>query len=128
MIKVYVKKQSNYPVDTYKLKSQVKKFLTKKGIVSDSQLTIAIVGRDKIIDLSEKYLNDPNIHNVLSFVASEIDEDFKTPPQDMIDLGDIVVCFPVAVEEAKEEELLIDEKVYQLVEHGVLHLLGEHHD
>jgi probable rRNA maturation factor len=127
MIKVYVKKQSNYPVDAYKLKSKIKKFLKKKGIVSDSQLTIAIVGRSKMKELSKKYLNDDELHNVLSFVAGEVDEDFKNPPQDLIDLGDIVICYQMAVEGAKRDSMLIDDKVYELAEHGILHLLGEHH-
>lgn len=128
MIKVYVKKQSNYPVDVYKLKSEIKIFLKKKGIVSDSQLTIAIVGEKKMKDLSQKYLNDPNPHNVLSFVANEVDEDFKSLPQDLNDLGDIVICYKLVVEEANRDRMLIDDKVYELAEHGVLHLLGEHHD
>ena len=128
MIKVYVKKQSNYPVDSYKLKRRVKKFLKEKGIVSDSQLTIAIVGKRKMKELSKKYLNDYKLHNVLSFVGSEVDEDFKTPAQNMIDLGDIIICYQVAIKEANIDEMLIDDKVYELAEHGVLHLLGEHHE
>lgn len=128
MIKVYVKKQSNYPVDSYKLKRNIKKYLKNKGIVSDSQLTIAIVGMNKMKDLSRNFLNDPNPHNVLSFVASEVDESFKTPLQNIIDLGDIIICYPKAVEEANIDDMLIDDKIYELAEHGVLHLLGEHHD
>ncbi|MBN1168504.1 rRNA maturation RNase YbeY [Candidatus Woesebacteria bacterium] len=128
MIKVYVKKQSNYPVDTYTLKSKVKDFLKEKGIVSDSQLTIAIVGEKKMKQLSEKYLNDPELHNVLSFVASEVDEDFKDLPLELNDLGDIIICYQLVIQEANRDRMLIDEKVYELAEHGILHLLGEHHD
>lgn len=128
MIKVYVKKQSNYPVDTFKLKSKIIQFLNNKGIVSDSQLTIAIVGERKMRELSKNYLNDLNPHNVLSFVSEEVDENFKNVPQNFIDLGDIIICYQIAVEEAKLDQMLIDDKVYELAEHGVHHLLGEHHD
>jgi ssRNA-specific RNase YbeY (16S rRNA maturation enzyme) len=43
-------------------------------------------------------------------------------------LGEIVVCYPKVVEEAKNEDVLIDDKVYELVEHGAFHLLGIHHE
>ncbi len=38
----------------------------------------------------------------------------------------MVVCYPEAVEEAKKENLTLDEKIWQLVEHGLMHLLGYH--
>jgi rRNA maturation RNase YbeY len=128
MIKIYIKKQSNYPVDTYQLKGKLKKFLEGKGIVSDSKLTVAIVGETKMRELSKKYLNDNEPHSVLSFVANEVSEDFRVPPDKYIDLGDIVVCYSIAVDEAKRDQMLVDDKVYELIEHGVLHLLGEHHE
>ena len=128
MIKIYVKKQSGYPINTFKLKSRIRDFLNRKGIVSDSQLTIAIVGEKKMKELSIKYLDDPKVHNVLSFVAGEVDDDFKNPPQDRNDLGDVVICYQLVLEEANRDKMLIDEKVSELAEHGILHLLGEHHD
>lgn len=43
-------------------------------------------------------------------------------------LGEIVVCFPVVLKEAKLEGKLIEEKVLELVGHSALHLLGIHHE
>ena len=128
MIKVYVKKQSNYPVDTPALKKKVKEFLKKKGIVSDSIVNISLVGEEKAKFIARQFLKDNSAHNVLSFTESERKGDFVYPEKDVIYLGEIVVCYPIAVEEAKENEVLIDDRVYELVEHGVRHLLGEHHD
>ena len=129
MIKVYVKKQSNYPVDTPDLKQILRDFLKEEGIVSDSVVNIWIVGKDKMYDLAEKYLDEKNIlHNVLSFPATETKEDFVYPPDEYLYLGEIIVCYPKAFEEAKQEGKRIDEKVQELVKHGALHLLGKHHD
>lgn len=128
MIKIYVKKQSNYPVDTPALKRSLRSFLESEGIVSDSLVNIWIVGRKKMLSMAQEYLNEEDeLHNVLSFPASETKEDFVYPPGYLY-LGEIIVCYPKAFEEAKKEEKRIDEKVQELVNHGALHLLGKHHD
>ena len=129
MITVHVKKQSNYPVSTPSVKKSLQKFLSDKGIVSDAQVNVAIVGETRMVSLAEKYLDEKGIvHNVLSFPASEVKSEFVNPPDDAIHLGEIIVCFPKARDEANQEGVLIDEKVIQLVNHGALHLLGIHHE
>jgi probable rRNA maturation factor len=130
MIKIYVKKQSNYPVDTPKLKRKLKSFLKKEGMVSDSIVNVAIVGEKKMKDLAKKYLNEKNtVHNVLSFVEEEVISEFAYPPEGKyIRLGEIVICYPKVFEEAKKEGKRIDEKVEELTEHGAKHLLGMHHN
>jgi len=128
MIKVAVTKQTNYPVSPKKIKDSLKDFFTKQGIVSDAEVSVAIVGEKKMLELGRKYLNDKNLHNVLSFTADEVSGKFMYPPDDKIHLGEIIVCYPVVVREAKKEGKLIEEKVLELVEHGAWHLLGIHHD
>jgi probable rRNA maturation factor len=134
MIKVLVKKQSNYPVSTPKLKKRIRDFFEKHGIVSDATVSVALVGEKYMLDIAKKYLKDGRVHNVLSFPADEAKDlpagrqgKFIHPPGDIIDLGEIVVCYPKAFEEAKAEGKRIEEKVHELAEHGALHLLGIHH-
>jgi probable rRNA maturation factor len=127
MIKVSVSKQSNYPVSTPRIKKKLREFLKERGIVSDAEVSVAIVGEKKMLDIGKKYLKDKNLHNVLSFTQSEVVGGFIYPPKDAIHLGEIIVCYPKAVEEAKEENVLIEERICELVEHGALHLLGIHH-
>lgn len=128
MIKVYVKKQSNYPVSVTKIRKKLKDLLVKKGIVSNAEVVVSIVGEKNMIDLSKKFLNDESLHNVLSFPEAEVKGEFLYPQDELIRLGEIVICYQKVVEEAKKEGKLIDNKVLELVEHGALHLLGEHHE
>lgn len=128
MIKIYVKKYGDYPVGALGLKTRLRKFLEGKGIVSDSIVNICLVGKKRMVDIGKKYLKDNEVHNVLTFVDSEVQKEFKYPSGEVNYLGEIIVCYPVAVEEAKSENKLIEEKVYELVEHGARHLLGEHHE
>jgi len=127
MIRVRVFKSSNYPVTVPSLKKRVKLFLISKGISSEAEISIAIVSRPRMQQLAKKYLKEDSIHNVLSFTESEVSPKFIYPPGEVLQLGEVVVCFPKALEEAKKENLTVDEKVWQLVEHGILHLLGYHH-
>ena len=137
MIKVQITKQSNYPVGVANIKKKLAAFLAKQGIVSSSEVSVAIVGEKKMMELGQKYLKDKKLHNVLSFTPTEVNphtknfgegvKNFVYPPDGLIHLGEIIVCFPVAAKEANNENVLINTKVYELVEHGALHLMGIHH-
>jgi probable rRNA maturation factor len=52
---------------------------------------------------------------------------FVDVPDGVLRLGDLVVSFPEAVREATEENKLVDDKIVELVLHGLDHLLGIHH-
>lgn len=127
MIKVSVSKQSNYPVGATVIKKRLSAFLQKQGIVSEAEVSVAIVGEKKMMEIGSKYLKDKKLHNVLSFTPNETKENFVFPPDGIIHLGEIVICYPLAVKESGEENILINERVCDLVEHGALHLLGIHH-
>lgn len=127
MIKVDIVKQSNYPVRSTNIKKALRELLIKQGIVSDAEVSVAIVGEKKMLEVGRKYLKDKVLHNVLSFTPDEAIEKFIYPGDKLVHLGEIIVCYPKAVEEAKREDKLIEEKVRELVEHGAMHLLGFHH-
>lgn len=126
MVKVSITKQSNYPVKVAPIKKKLANFFNKNGIVSDAEVSVAIVGENKMMEVGNTYLKDKKLHNVLSFTPTEV-KGFVYPPDNVVHLGEIIVCYPEAVREAKDENVLIDERVYELIEHGALHLLGIHH-
>lgn len=129
MIKIYIKKQSNYPIRAATVKRQLRVFLEKEGLVSDFSVSISFVGEEVMKDISRKHLGEEDsIHSVLSFTESETRGEFKYPKDLLTPLGEIVVCYPEAAREANDEGKLIDEKVIELVKHGAEHLLGKHHD
>lgn len=133
MIYINVVKQRNYPVSSIKIKKFLQKFFIDHGIVSDAEATISFVGESKMKVLGKKYYKDSNLHNVFSFVESEVSSQggpafgWKNP-NNLMQLGEIVICFPQVLKEAKQEGKLIEEKVLELVEHSALHLLGIHHN
>ena len=128
MITVYVKRQSGFPVNTVRIKKELKIFFTANGIVSDASVEVAIVGKSKMTELAKTFLKEKDtVHNVLSFPAAETQNKFKYPPNSPIDLGEIIVCYPQAAMEANKEGKLVDDKISELVIHAGYHLLGIHH-
>ena len=130
MIKVNVVKEINYPIKSSNIKKVLTDFLKEKNIKKKVEVNVSVVSLETMNDLGKRYLKEKGNreHNVLSFTASESKEKFVEAPDDVTRLGEIVICFPVLKEEAKDEGLSIDEKVKELVLHGALHLLGVHHD
>lgn len=125
MIKINIFKQSNYPISGVKVKKFLSDFFKSHGIVSDAEATVSFVNEKEMQKLGKKYYKkDLKLHNVFSFVDSE---SIKFP-NDLINLGEIIVCFPAIVKEAVKEGKLIDEKAFELIEHSALHLLGIHHE
>ena len=128
MIKININKKVTCPVSSVKIKIFLSDFFKKNGIVSDAEVNVSIVGKEKMISLAKKYLNENGVlHNVLSFTTDEAVGLFTFPPDNIIHLGDIIICYPKVFEEAKNEGLRIEDKMIGLIEHGAWHLLGKHH-
>jgi len=130
MISVQVSKQASYPVSSAKIKKFLKDFFAKNGIVSDAQVSVAIIGEKKMLEIGHKFMKDKKLHNVLSFTEEETRQpagkDFVYPPG-VIFLGEIILCYPKIVSEAKLENKRVEDKLLELAEHAGWHLLGVHH-
>jgi rRNA maturation RNase YbeY len=124
--KVLIYVESRYKVNRKKIKSAVASVMSENNVKSDIEVSIAIVGDRKMAKLNEQYRNKQGTTNVLSFPLSEGQPSHL--PSDIARLGDIVVSYPVVIKEAAEKEMLVDERIDELVKHGMLHLLGLHHE
>ncbi len=122
--------ESRYRVNRKRIKKAISKVLTEHEIKGPVEVSVAIVGDRKMRELSKKYKGEDKTHNVLSFSQDERAKQDKNqePGNDLLRLGDIVISYPEVIREASKEEVFVDDKVDELVEHGLLHLLGLHHE
>ncbi len=118
--------ESRYKVDRKRIKSTVLHLLKEQGIHGPAEVSVAVVGDRKMRFLHKKYKGEDRTTNVLSFSLAEGGETVL-PPSDLLRLGDVVVSYPKIIEEAAGEEMLVDDKIDELIRHGILHLLGVHH-
>jgi len=128
MISVGVSKESNFPVKSENIKAVIKKTLNTNGIVSDCEVSVAIVNRKTMQGYVDKYYDDHDDHPVLSFPSNEVEGRFVFPPNGKMYLGEIVVSYDWCVDEANKTGKLVEELVLEMAEHGCMHLLGIHHD
>ncbi len=122
-IPIYV--ESRYKVNRKKIKEKIITVLLKQNIKSAVEVSVAVIGNRKMKALNKQYRQIDKPTNVLSFSQNE--GDVVMQPPDKLYLGDIVICYPVIIEECARDNMLIDEKVNELVEHSLMHLLGFHH-
>lgn len=125
-ISVLIFVESRYKVSRKRIKQVIKNILDKNEIGGAVEVSVAIVGDRKMRELSKKYKGEDKTRNILSFSQTE-GETLKVP-NNFLRLGDIVLSYPQVINDAVRDEMLVDDKVDQLVEHGLMHLLGLHHE
>ena len=118
--------ESRYKINRKRIKKTVEKVIISQEITGPVEVSIAIVGDRKMRELSKRYKGEDKTRNILSFSQSE--GEHIEMPNDILRLGDIVLSFPQVINDAVRDEMLVDDKVDQLVEHGLMHLLGLHHE
>lgn len=129
MITVNIFVQSRYLVNRKMIRQAVERVLAENRVTS-AQVDISIVGARKIKVLNESKLKHEGTTDVLSFPQHERHQfnDFPLPEGVPPHLGDIVVSYPEAINHARRYGKMVDEQVCFFVQHGLMHLLGYHHE
>jgi rRNA maturation RNase YbeY len=125
-IKVLIYVESRYKVNRKRIRNSLANLLDQQGVNSPVEVSVAIVGDRKMKELSKKYKGEDRTRNILSFSLNEGEK--MAVPSGVIRLGDIVISYPIARLEAARDEMLVDDKIDELVTHGMTHLLGVHHE
>lgn len=122
--------ESRYRVNRKRIVSAINNLLKQQEIAQDVEVSVAVVGDRKMHALNKQYRNLDKTTNVLSFSMSDGGPTVLPPLErtDVLRLGDVIVSYPQVIVEASEEDMLVDDKIDELVTHGVLHLLGIHHE
>ena len=87
----------------------------------ECELSIRIVDEQESADFNQRYRGKSAATNVLSFPFDAV------TPEPLPILGDLVICAPVLVREAAEQQKTTTAHWAHIVIHGVLHLLGYDH-
>lgn len=118
--------ESRYTVNRKKIVSAVKSLLKEHSVTGSVEISVAIVGDRKMRSLNKKHRDKDTTTNVLSFSINEGEP--MVLPTDTLRLGDVIISYPQVIKEAAEEEMLVDDKINELAQHGLMHLLGLHHE
>lgn len=136
MVNIIVSSDPRYNVNKTAIKMVVANVLQRHRISGKVELGVNIVGDRKMHELNRKYRGIDSSTDVLSFALEDpylvsmqhIPKiGFVASPDKWLRLGDIVISYLQAREDAAMDGISVDEEIRNLVEHGVNHLLGIHH-
>lgn len=129
MLNVLIKTDSHYKVNRERIRTGIEDFIFRKKIKGDLEVSISIVGDRMMKKLNSQYRSLDESTDVLSFPLHDASQDspFVDPPDGILRLGDVVISYPQVLEDAIWDNMLVEDKLDELVLHGLNHLLGNHH-
>lgn len=113
----------DYKEDFSYLDSVIKRTL-KHEKVKNATFSIVFVDNEKIQYLNKNYRNIDRVTDVISFA---FEDNAKIVYNNMRFLGEIFICIPKMIEQAKEYGHSEVRELAFLTVHGLLHLLGYDH-
>lgn len=87
-------------------------------------ISVNIVGLKQITHLNSHYRKKPRPTDVLSF--SRLDDLKQYQPRR--EMGDLVICLPIAKSQARQHRQRLSLELQRLAVHGTLHLFGFDHE
>lgn len=138
MINIIVSSDPRYPINKQVVHATVLEVLQRNRVTSSVEVGISVVGDRKMHEFNKKFRNVDSTTNILSFALQDpISTNqlqhisrvgFVRAPDNILRLGDILISYPQIVKDASAEGISIEEELRYLIEHGMKHLLGMHHD
>lgn len=108
---------SRYTIDRKKIRQLVSEYLFERGIGNEHILNVVFVGKNKMKSITLKYKHEDQALPVLSFpYKNEKSEDGNL-------LGEVIVCYPLAILLAAERSKKVDDLMVYLIKHGIDNLL-----
>jgi probable rRNA maturation factor len=122
-VEVQVEEQYRECVPTAALQGAAQAVLAHEGFDEPVELAVVISGDRTLHELNLRHREVDRSTDVLAF-PHETRGPFVSAPGFPRYLGDVVISFPQAAEQAAQAGHEVDGELQLLVVHGVLHLLG----
>jgi probable rRNA maturation factor len=130
-IEVFIEGEFRGAVDGGWVKKIVRQVLKAEGVVPLYEVSLVFTDSEKVRQLNRDYRGVDESTDVLAFYMlpqKGADSSFALPPDGVTRLGEVIISYPQAVAQAKEQGHSTERELALLVIHGVLHLLGYDHE
>ena len=124
---VEVTNESGYRLDEAEFADLSRHVLDAMGVHPLAELEIRFVDADVMSELHVQWMDEEGPTDVLSFPMDELRPGTDGELSEEGILGSIVVCPPVAADQALAAGHSAEEEMLLLTTHGILHLLGYDH-
>ena len=109
-------------IKNLELKTRIK-FILSLMFNFSTEVSVKFCDKPEMIQANSSFRKKNYATDVLSFPNSSFhDED------DVSYLGDILICIPVCLEQAKKAKVSLSEELEKMIIHGIVHLKGFDHE
>ena len=131
VISISVNDEFQDAVDVEHLRKLAHSVLEAEGVTSPYEVSLVLTDSSTIRELNRDYRGLDEATDVLAFQMlsrKDPDEFFAHPPDGITRLGEVIISYPKALEQAKEQGHTTERELALLVIHGILHLLDYDHE
>jgi len=117
-------------VDENHVRKIARQVLEAEGLTPPYEVSIVLTDSETVQKLNRDFRGVDEPTDVIAFYMHPQREDtppFALPPDNINRLGEIIISYPQAVEQAREQGHPVDKELALLIIHGILHLLGYDH-
>jgi probable rRNA maturation factor len=130
-IEIFVEEEFQGLVDEECVRRIAQTVLKAEGVAPPYEVSLVFTDSDKVRQLNRDYRGVDEPTDVLAFhmlPQKGADSSFALPPDGVTRLGEVIISYPQAAEQAKEQGHSPERELALLAIHGILHLLGYDHE
>ena len=130
-IEILVEKEFQGFVDEGWARRIAQTVLKAERVAPPYELSLVFTDSETVKQLNRDYRGVDEPTDVLAFYMlpqKGIDDSFALPPDGVTRLGEVIISYPQAVTQAKEQGHSPEKEMALLIVHGILHLLGYDHE
>jgi probable rRNA maturation factor len=130
-IGIHVEGEFRGLVDSRRVKRIAKRVLKAEGVAPPYEVSLVFTDSEAVRQLNRDYRGVDKPTDVLAFYMlpqKKADSSFALPPDGVTRLGEVIISYPQAAEQAKEQGHSPERELALLIIHGILHLLDYDHE
>ncbi len=130
-IDIYAEDRFRTLLDENWVRKIVRQVLKVEGVPSPYEVSLVFTDSQTVQQLNRDYRGVDEPTDVLAFYMlpqKGSESSFAVPPDGVTRLGEVIISYPQAVAQAKEQGHSPERELALLIIHGILHLLGCDHE
>jgi probable rRNA maturation factor len=130
-IEIFVEEEFRGLVDKGWARKIAQAVLKAEGVAPPYEASLVFTDSETVKQLNRDYRGVDEPTDVLAFYMlpqKGTDSPFALPPDGVTRLGEVIISYPQAVAQAREQGHSPERELALLVIHGILHLLGYDHE
>lgn len=128
---LFIGDEQDEPVDTAGLSRLAATVLAEEGLSAGCEMALILVSADQMTEYNRQFMGRAGPTDVLAFPLQDLEAGTVPPPmanEPPLGLGDVFLCPAEIRRHAAREGSDFEAYLQLLAVHGILHLLGYHHD